>query len=358
MTRDEYEEQIRRNLKEHREKHPDARAEDVVKFVFQGFLGAGHLLGDPEETEKRISLEMRGEEPSGREPLTEAVSPSWCRLNLRRAKAENLTPRMISGMMYAIQPADRFTETDVERFCRAAAEKEREPEIIGALIPLMKGNRLPSHSRTYREKYRPAYRVVSDEWRDILPALCAAAAKQRQPGNTLITIDGPCASGKTTLAGRIAGVLGCGVLHTDEFVVPHAMKTPERLAVPGGNCDWERLVRDVLRPWKQGTAVLYQRYDCRGDRFLPPEELKPGNLLILEGSYSGLPAIRALSDVRIFMNVPEKVRMERLKKRESSDSLKRFLDMWIPLENAYFATYGLPDGECFLYPERGNERDQ
>ena len=57
----------------------------------------------------------------------------------------------------------------------------------------------------------------------------------------LVTIDGPCASGKTTLAEQLAEMLPAAVIHTDDYVVPHALKTAERLAIPGGNCDAERL---------------------------------------------------------------------------------------------------------------------
>ena len=66
----------------------------------------------------------------------------------------------------------------------------------------------------------------------------------------LITIDGPCACGKTTLAQKVSEILHAGVIHTDDYVIPHAQKTAERLAVPGGNCDADRLVKEVLLPWK------------------------------------------------------------------------------------------------------------
>ena len=170
------------------------------------------------------------------------------------------------------------------------------------------------------------------------------------PGRILITLDGPCASGKTTLARQLAGPLGAAVLHTDDFVVPHPQKTPERLAIPGGNCDWERLTAEVLIPWKQGREGVFQRYDFMNDRLFPPEPLPGESILILEGSYSNLPAIRALADVCLFTRVPEEVRRERLIRRESPESYQRFLDRWIPLENAYFAAYHLPDDRCIPVP--------
>ena len=162
----------------------------------------------------------------------------------------------------------------------------------------------------------------------------------------IVTIDGPCASGKTTLASLLAEALPAAVIHTDDYVIPHAQKTEERLTIPGGNCDAERLAREVLAPWKAGNPVRYRRYDCMKDCLLPEEVLPDRDILILEGSYSNLPEIRKAADVRIFLDISGDIQKARLQKRESPESLKRFFDRWIPLEEAYFAAYGLPDADC------------
>ena len=174
-----------------------------------------------------------------------------------------------------------------------------------------------------------------------------AQLKEAQP-RVLVTLDGPCASGKTTLAETLGGLLQAPVLHTDDFVVPHARKNPERLSIPGGNCDWERLTAEVLAPWKEGREPAVIRYDFRKDRFREPERLPETDVLILEGSYSNLPAIRALADLRIFVRTPEEVRRKRLQSRETEASLRLFESRWIPLENAYFAHYLLPDPDCLI----------
>lgn len=182
-----------------------------------------------------------------------------------------------------------------------------------------------------------------------IPAL-QELIKSKQTGSPrlLLTIDGPCASGKTTLAQHLAEALGAAVVHTDDFVIPHAQKTAERLAVPGGNCDAERLLREVIAPWKRGDAVWFRRYDCRQDALLPEEQLPDSRILILEGSYCNLPLLRAYADLFLFVDTPEAIRMDRLRRRESPASFQRFLDRWIPLESQYFAAYHLPDAQCIL----------
>ena len=179
-------------------------------------------------------------------------------------------------------------------------------------------------------------------------------------GPKLITLDGPCASGKTTLAGELAAAFGAAVIHTDDFVIPHAQKTRERLAVPGGNCDVEHLVKEVVAPFKAGDPVRYRRYDCMADCLQPEEELPFAPCLILEGCYCNLPAIRAYADARLFLDAPWEIRERRLLERESAASMQRFLDRWIPLENAYFEAYHLPDAQCRviqLKPESLSGRD-
>ena len=325
------------------ERHPGARAEDIVKCVFQGLLGVGHLLASPEQVEAYIVRETAEMADAPEESLLEPVSPAWARLNLRRAMAEGLTPRLIAKLMMSAAPAPGFTREDVRRACAAYAEEAGILEMGTALARIGEAGWLPSHSDAYRQRYHPAYRLIPMEAAPLLPVLCAAAKRMSGGARTLVTIDGPCASGKTSLAGRLADILDAAVIHSDDFVVPHVQKTPERLAVPGGNCDWERLAGEVIMPWKAGRAGVYRRYDCHRDCLMDPEPLPVGKVLILEGSYCNLPAIRACADVRVFADTPESVRQVRLAARETPASLEMFRVRWIPLENAYFEAYGLPD---------------
>ena len=78
----------------------------------------------------------------------------------------------------------------------------------------------------------------------------------------LVTIDGPCGSGKSTLAAALGEALAAPVVHMDDYVIPHAQKTAERLAIPGGNADLERLLAEVIRPWLAGKPAIVRQYLC------------------------------------------------------------------------------------------------
>jgi len=350
MTKEAFEQEILRHLREHRERYPYLEPQDLVKFVFQAMLGVGHLLSSRDAVEDYIARETELLSPGEAEPLTEMLSPSWCRLSLRGAKEKGISPSVIAGLMLSSEKAScSFTRGDVADFClRLAASGEMPAADPDLLKQIMDETWLPSHSAVCRDKYRPAYRVVSAEWIPCMELIRRIAVKQGTEERMLITMDGPCASGKTTLAEKLAGVFGAAVVHTDDYVIPHARKTPERLSVPGGNCDAERLVDEVVAPWKRGDTVMLWKYDCRNDRMLPAEKLPECRMLILEGSYCNLPAIRQYADVRAFINTPWEKRIERLQKRESARSLQMFYDRWIPLEDRYFEAYGLPDRECVV----------
>ncbi|MBQ8202398.1 MAG: (d)CMP kinase [Clostridia bacterium] len=163
----------------------------------------------------------------------------------------------------------------------------------------------------------------------------------------LITIDGPCGSGKSTLAKELAAVTGADVVHMDDFVIPYACKTAERLAQPGGNADVERLMTEVLQPWIAAGYASYRPYLCHTDALGETAEVC-GRILILEGSYANLPPIREIAALRLFIRVPANEQQERLLKRVGPARLQTFNERWIPLENAYFSAFELPDPECML----------
>lgn len=67
-----------------------------------------------------------------------------------------------------------------------------------------------------------------------------------------------------------------------------------------------------------------------------------------------LPDIRRHADLTLFLRINPKVQQERLLQRVGAARLKDFNARWIPLENAYFDAYHLPDESCVLVPQDVN----
>ena len=162
MTKEAFVKEIEICLSRQLLRYPAMEQEDAVKLVFQGMLGVGHLLSSREAVERYIASEMSELRADPEEPLIEILSPSWCRLNLRRAAAEHIRPADIADMMFASKPDMPFSRQDVYDFCaKLAASDESRFRDIAALDAILDDTVLPSHSAAYRTLYHPAYRVIS-----------------------------------------------------------------------------------------------------------------------------------------------------------------------------------------------------
>lgn len=335
---------------EHLRRYPRMEAVDMLKLIFQAHLGCGHLLTDEATVTARIAAEEASLSPAPEEPLTEALSPFFVRLNLRSAMARGIEPLWIARMMaLSAQAAPACTRQDAaDCALHLSASLPCGEELAQAAQHLVDDPAwLPSHSDAYRASYAPHYRVIGREWMLALGALSAIAAHVREE-RLLVTIDGPCCSGKTTLSAQLAQVLDAAVVHMDDFYVPHARKTAQRLAIPGGNADVERLCDEFLLPWLRDGHGSYRPYSCKEDRLLAPVDIPARRVTILEGSYANLPPLRSHAQVRMFLRLGRQEQMQRLRAREGEAHLPMFLERWLPLEEAYFAAYSLPDSGCTM----------
>ena len=152
-----------------------------------------------------------------------------------------------------------------------------------------------------------------------------------------VAIDGPCTSGKTTLATVLQRRFGGNVLHMDDFFLRPEQRTPERFAEPGGNVDRERFEDEVLAPLAAGKIAQYRPWDCHTGDFAASRNVEPARLTIVEGSYSMHPALRGYYDLMICLTIDSGEQLRRLEALNPR-MLQRFIDEWIPLENRYFAS--------------------
>jgi uridine kinase len=121
----------------------------------------------------------------------------------------------------------------------------------------------------------------------------------------------------------------------DDFFLPFHLRTPDRLALPGGNVHHERFAEEVLAGLEAGGGFAYRRFDCATgrleDRFCPHAPL-----VIVEGSYSLHPALARYYDLRVLLDISPEKQSARILKRNGEEKHKQFMERWIPLENRYF----------------------
>ena len=167
----------------------------------------------------------------------------------------------------------------------------------------------------------------------------------------LICIDGPCGSGKTTLAGLLASRYECSVFHMDHFYLRPEQRTPERLARPGGNADFERFREEVLAPLLAGKDVCFRPLLCPSLTLGDPVAVPFRRLSVIEGSYSAHPCLKVHWDLKVFLTIDRTAQRTNLLRREGPERLLQFEERWIPKEEAYFTAFH-PERDALVLPWR------
>ena len=157
-----------------------------------------------------------------------------------------------------------------------------------------------------------------------------------QKSHVLVAIDGPAASGKTTLAAKLAAHFGAQVLHMDDYFLQPYQRMPERYAQPGGNVDRERFLAEALQPLSRGDTYVSRRFDCGSMTLLEGKTVEPTELVIAEGSYSLHPELAAYYDLRVLLRIAPDKQSARILARNGAEKHAQFMTRWIPLENRYF----------------------
>ena len=177
---------------------------------------------------------------------------------------------------------------------------------------------------------------------DIAKIIESIKNKLTEKGRVVIAIDGPCASGKSTLARELHSKLGGNLFHVDDFFLRPCQRTAERLSEVGGNFDRERFLSEIIRPLKEEKNVRYRPYVCYkggfGEEISSPAE----RVNIIEGSYSMHTGLGEYADLKIFVSISPEDQIERLRRRDPM-LIDRFINEWIPKENAYFEAFDVKE---------------
>lgn len=337
--------------------HPSMEPQDAVKMCFQAAFGAEHLLEDREAAREWFFKEYGQVQPRIEEALTEDISEDFARVNLGAWKARQLPPEWLFGMFVETASAvdtagsgrelfDRnmnltgqLAKEGVFAFGAEAWEEYLRGYPVKEPVPV-------HHSESYRRAEQPAYRLVDRQICARIPLLEIIHNKLRERdkgkrGSFVVAIDGPCASGKTTLAERLAAVTGAGIVHMDDFFLPEELRTKARLEEPGGNIHYERFLEEVSLHLKRGEDFSYRCFDCSTMTFAKERSVSSREMVIVEGSYSSHPKFRNYADIRIYIDVDPEVQLKRILKRDGEQALEVFKERWIPMEEIYLKAYSI-----------------
>lgn len=177
---------------------------------------------------------------------------------------------------------------------------------------------------------------------NVLSAIISETKKlDKEP--CIVAIDGRCAAGKTTLANALHSILGCSIIHMDDFFLQPHQRCEARLNEIGGNIDYERFLTEVIPPLKSKKDFSYLAFDCHTMDFGERVNVRQTQVILVEGSYSCHPKFSDIYDLKIFLDVDKNEQLARIEKRNGSKQLSQFISKWIPLEEKYFAFYAIED---------------
>ena len=161
-------------------------------------------------------------------------------------------------------------------------------------------------------------------------------------GQIVISIDGPCGGGKTTIAKEIEKEMGYNILHMDDFYLPFDKRDKNWMNIIAGHMDYDRLIENVIKPYKEKKKTNYISYDCHCDKYLHEIPIDLDKFLVIEGSYTSHPILDEYVNVKIFVDIDKDEQVKRLTKRNPA-VVDKFLSMWVPFENRYFEELKIKD---------------
>ena len=149
----------------------------------------------------------------------------------------------------------------------------------------------------------------------------------------LIGIEGYGGSGKTTIAQKLAALLGSAfVISIDEFIVKE--KLAER-SWDSGVFDRDRLERQILRPAQHGQPIAYQRLDWATNTLGDPIAIPAVTYLIVEGISVYHPSIERYYGFKIWIEAPLATAQAHGHARDGSSEHAAYWELWAQNDVAY-----------------------
>jgi uridine kinase len=154
----------------------------------------------------------------------------------------------------------------------------------------------------------------------------------------LVAIDGPSGAGKSTLARAVSRRQPAQIVQMDEFY--RVMDPDLRVGLSPSEgvdryFDWRRLQKEVLEPLCGGRRACYQRYDWSTNDLGAWKEIEPSQVTLVEGVYSARPELTEFMDLRVLVETPPAVRLNRQIQR-NENSLE-WVRRWAKAERLYFS---------------------
>ena len=347
-------------LLKHCEKYPCLLPQDLFKYIFQSSFGCEHMVSDEVGALEYIKKEY-SEMKSPAADIVEALDGDYSRASLS-ALDSGMSAQTLARLFFLSAKKEEHGGEELEEKIEVAMQLSDEGALpfdscdFSLQIDSWRAAKYPPvrHSKQFREKYHPSYRVISNRFADFFGAFSKIDRLLAEKDRVVIAIEGGSASGKTSLAAALREVYSSAVIHMDDFFLRSEQRTALRLREVGGNIDRERFLEEIITPLLENKLLRYRRFDCSKQRLGEEITVEPSRLTVIEGVYSMHPSFGNYCDYSLFLDIDAEYQRRRIMKRNLPELAKRFFEEWIPLENAYFDFMDIKErcSESFLIREK------
>ena len=200
-------------------------------------------------------------------------------------------------------------------------------------------------------KYGVCHRI-----RELLTYLVAIIINIKNPHPIRVAIDGVDASGKTTLADRLAEELKQYkriVVRTsiDGFHNPKSIRYRKGRNSPEGyycdSFDNQAIIDNLLKPLSPNGNLLYRTriFDFKTDTKVisPLQKANEDTILLMDGVFLFRPELADYWDLKIFLDVDFKITVQRASKRDgyylgtTQEIIEKYYQRYVPGQKLYFA---------------------
>lgn len=158
---------------------------------------------------------------------------------------------------------------------------------------------------------------------DATTVLERVAGLRPERGFLLVGIGGHGCAGKTTLARSLPDA---SVVATDEFW-------------NGAEFDLRRLRREVVETLLAGREAHFRAFDWEKQAPRPGERfVRPDGIVVIEGVCALHRMFRADYDLRVWVETPYELRLERAITRDGEAMRRAWVERWMPGEDRYVAS--------------------
>lgn len=336
---------------EYFQRYPLSSSQDFVKFLYQSILGGGHLITNEEDNYQYLLKEYNEIEYDENHILYEDISDELVRVHLEAIKKEDLK------LYHRLFMLSSTYALSLEMFIHVL--KEVETFISQGILPLSYDEYktyiqeyekehypLVRHTALFRDTYHPHYRLMKKEY---IPFIELLKKVSRLEKHSVIVVEGHAGAGKSTLASLLKDVYGYPIVRVDDFFLQPHQRTQDRLTEIGGNLDYERFYNEVVIPINKQQSFDYQVFDCMSMSLTEYVHIPFDNCIIIEGSYSMHPYFKDYSTYKIFLDIDSHEQVERIRNRNGEYLTQRFINEWIPKENAYFEYFKIKEQADYIF---------